>query len=154
MDMLIIFAGKYLIIAPALIALYVLYRQPPAARVRYAILAAIALPLAYVIAKIGNHLYINPRPFVVEDIVPLISHIPDNGFPSDHTLLASALAFFTFAINRPLGLLAMAIAAVIGIARVAAHVHHPLDIVASFAISGIALAIVAYALAALRSRGE
>ena len=53
-----------------------------------------------VIALILGHLYYNPRPFVVGNFTPLISHSVDNGFPSDHVLLASAIASILYFFSK------------------------------------------------------
>jgi undecaprenyl-diphosphatase len=98
--------------------------------------------IALALAQIGSHLYYDTRPFVNEHIVPLIAHAPDNGFPSDHVLLASFLGFVVLRYSRVTGLFLLLIAVLIGWARVEAHIHHPIDIIGSFLIAALAVALV------------
>ena len=136
LDILAIFCAKYLI-ALALIfaAVFALKLSKPERR-SIIIFGAIALPLIYLTALIAGHLYNNPRPFVVEHFVPLIPHDADNGFPSDHVLLASAIAAIWTIYSRRIGLVLWAAAVAIGIARVYVGVHHPTDIIGSALIAG------------------
>jgi undecaprenyl-diphosphatase len=98
-------------------------------------LSVISLPLAYIFSKITSIIYFDPRPFVVGHFTPLITHAPDNGFPSDHMLLASAIASIIFAYNKKLGVVAWVIAFVVGASRVLAGVHHWIDILGSAVIA-------------------
>lgn len=97
--------------------------------------------LAFVLALIASHVYYDPRPFVTQHVTPIIAHAPDNGFPSDHALLTSFLAFTMFLYSRRTGLFLLVIALLVSWARVAAHIHNPRDIVASFFIAGVAVAL-------------
>jgi undecaprenyl-diphosphatase len=151
MDLLIIFGAKYLVIIPALVVLTVLYMLPAHDRVRFTMLALLSLPLAYVLAKVAGHIYFNPRPFVVGNFTPLVQHGVDNGFPSDHTLLASSLAALMTVIRPRIGAILWVIAIVVGISRVLAGVHHTLDIVGAMVIAVIAV-YTAFSLLRLRLR--
>ena len=132
---LIIFGAKYLIFLPFAVVIYALWHLRMRKVKRIAILAVIALPLSYVVAKACSYLYFDPRPFVVGSFTPLIPHVADNGFPSDHMLLASAIAAITYTFNKRSGILLWIIAAVIGVCRVFAGVHHIVDIVGSVIIA-------------------
>jgi undecaprenyl-diphosphatase len=68
----------------------------------------------------------------------LIPHVADNGFPSDHTLYAMVVAATLFVFKRKTGILVGVLAVLIGLARVSAGVHHPVDIIASVVIAIIA----------------
>lgn len=98
------------------------------------VFSVISFPVIYISAKILSLFYYNPRPFVSNSLIPLISHSPDNGFTSDHTLLASAIAAAIFYFDRKAGMLFFTLAIIIGIARIVAGVHHLVDILGSFAI--------------------
>ncbi len=139
MDPLIIFGAKYLIIVSAVITLWIISMLPSRERVRFTILLMISLPLAYVLAKIAGHFYINPRPFVVGHFIPLVQHGADNGFPSDHTLLAASLAAAVTLIRPRVGIALWIIAIVVGICRVLAGVHHGIDIIGSIVIASLAV---------------
>lgn len=101
--------------------------------------------IALIIAEVARKLYSDPRPFVVGHFKPWISHAADNGFVSDHTLLASFLAFSCYFYKKWVGIVLLALAVGIGAARVAAGVHHWVDIGSAIGISLVA-AILAYLL--------
>lgn len=135
MDALIIFGAKYLYLVIVIIALVYLWRQAKELRWKIALCAVIALPLTYIAAKIVGNFYYDPRPFVVGQFIPLLPHAPDNGFPSDHTLLSSAVAAVIFFFHRKLGFLLFVVAFVVGASRVFAGIHHFVDIFGSIIIA-------------------
>lgn len=137
MDSLIIFGAKYLYLVIVIISLAYLVAVPKSRSSQVIVAALIALPLTYIIAKIMSALYFDPRPFVVGNFIPLIPHAPDNGFPSDHTLLSAAIAAVMFAFDRKIGVLLFLIAFLVGLARVYAGVHHLTDILGSMTIAAI-----------------
>lgn len=146
MDLLIIFGAKYLIVISVLLALCILWMLPSLQRFSYVIHIIAAGILGFVAAKILGHFYFDPRPFVGSGIAPLIPHAADNGFPSDHTLLAATLAAVATLFKRDIGVALWIVALLVGAARVAAGVHHPTDIVGSIIIAIIATTIVRYLL--------
>lgn len=141
-ETLIIFSAKYLFVIVVLAsvgsALYL--RKDKKENLLRA--SVIALPLALALGKILSRLIINPRPFVVENVQPLIAHAADNGFPSDHVLLTATVAVLVFTQNRRLGTILFALALSVGAARVAAQVHHVSDILGS-ALVAIAATYIA-----------
>jgi undecaprenyl-diphosphatase len=145
MNNLILFGAKYLYLVIALVALVYLFRQPQELRYKIVLCALLALPLTYVVAKIASLLYYDPRPFVVGHFVPLLPHDADNGFPSDHTLLGSALAAVIYFFNRRIGIILLVIALGVGIARVLAGIHHMVDILGSIGIAfGVTYVVYQY----------
>lgn len=104
--------------------------------------AALAYVIAWGAAEILKNVFNTTRPFVVENLIPLTMSIPhDPAFPSGHTASAFALAFSVSRHNKKIGALFVIIATIIGIARVLAHVHWPIDIVGG-AILGITVSLV------------
>lgn len=138
MNMLIIFAAKYLFIVVCLMALGIFVLSDRLIESKIIRLSFFTLPLSYLISLVLNQLIISPRPFVVEHIQPLIQASIDNGFPSDHTLLTMTVAFIIFAYNKKWGSLLVLLSLVVGIARVMAHVHHRIDVAGSIGIAGVA----------------
>lgn len=132
---LIIFAAKYLVALPIIVA--VGYALVSHRRREFLIYAVLVLVISYAFAFVAGQSYYNPRPFVVENVAPLIAHATDNGFPSNHTLLAGALAGIVTAFNLPLGVFLWIVAVLVGIGRVFALVHHPIDIIASLLITAL-----------------
>lgn len=76
------------------------------------------------------------RPFVVlQDVVPLIKVSDAGAFPSGHATFFFALAIAAYSVDRRLGRWLIAAAAVIGLARVAAGVHWPFDILGGMTVA-------------------
>lgn len=151
MDTLIILTAKYLIFISALAALIYFLRQPRKRQKEMAVFAIVSLPIIYIAAKIGSWLYYDPRPFVVGHFTPLFPHDADNGFPSDHTLLAGAIAAVVWVYDRAVGWALFALALLIGISRVLAGVHHAVDIAGSLAFAcAFAYAVYAYLMPAIK----
>ena len=144
MDTLIIFCAQYLIWFIATSALVYLFISKEWKRL--GILAALSLALAYAAGKLAGLLWYNARPFVVDNFTPLIAHAANNGFPSDHMLMGATIASIVFVYNRTLGLVLWALALAVGLARVAAGIHHPVDLAGSIAVAIVAVAAVNYAL--------
>jgi undecaprenyl-diphosphatase len=144
MNMTIIFIAKYLLFVSVFIAILYFAKMSRVKQKETLIFAAILLPLSYIAAKIVSHFYFDPRPFVIGHFTPLIPHAADNGFPSDHTLLAAAIAFVIFHYNKKIGLLLFVFAILIGLARVLAGVHHSIDIAGSIVIVGAIFALMTH----------
>lgn len=138
MDSLIVFCAKYIIFFVPLLWLITWYRQSPQKRKSIFIVSAVSGLVALALAVIASKLYYDPRPFTHGNIKALFPHGPDNGFPSDHSWVAMTIAVVTYLYNRQLGYWALALTLIIGISRVAAHVHSPIDIIGGFAIGIIA----------------
>jgi undecaprenyl-diphosphatase len=132
---LTIFAAKYLVfIALALAVAFLALRLWPRPRlwlVQWAFAAGLTLVLSYAFARLGGALYHDPRPFTTSHVPPLIPHAPDNGFPSDHALLAAALVALVAMVDLRWALPMAILAVLIDWARVGAGLHHGIDVVGS-----------------------
>lgn len=139
MEVLVVFAAKYLVyIAVAVFAGYFFVARRRVKR-KLLLLSTISLPLVYATAWLAGRFWYNPRPFVESGIAPLVAHAANNGFPSDHMLLAAALAMLVILFNRPLGVFLWVLALAVGFSRVVAGIHHTVDILGA---AGIAVAVV------------
>lgn len=142
MNFLIIIVAKYAIVFSVfgLIAFIILTKNLN--RKKFFIYIIATFIFSIVIAKIFSFFIYDPRPFVVGHFQPLIAHANDNGFPSDHTLLATAIAFCIFIFNKKWGIGLFILGLLIGLARVFAGVHHIQDILGSIIISGVVVYLV------------
>ena len=96
--------------------------------------------VAWILAYILKFLIHTPRPFDVFSQVR--SLITENGyaFPSGHATFFMALAFSIFFLHKKAGYYFIFFALLIGLARIAAGVHFPADILGGFILG----AVVAY----------
>lgn len=155
-DQLIIFTAKYVIILPVIVVLALLAWQLRQKKWQFLAVVVIGGIISLVLAKIGGHFVTNPRPFAVNHFTPLIPHAADNGFPSDHTLLAASLAFAATWLKPKYAWPLILVAVGIGLSRVAAGVHHYWDIVGSliFALIGTLIAVGIVKLVSRRAQAK
>ncbi|HSX02157.1 MAG TPA: phosphatase PAP2 family protein [Candidatus Saccharimonadia bacterium] len=146
MNELIIICAKYLFIVSLIAVVVYWWRLPRADKKPFLVLLVVGGVLSYALAKLSGHFIYDARPFVSEHITPLIPHANDNGFPSDHTLLTSWLAWVVLAFSRKWGAALLAVAVVVGAARVMAGIHHPLDIAGALAVTGLATLVAWWSL--------
>lgn len=144
MDSLIAWVANYLLwVMVAGAAAYWLFGEDRAGKINLAASAVLGLLFTLGLLVLASHVHSDPRPFVVDpSLRPLIAHSRDNGFPSDHSAAAALIATLILLRNRLYGLLFWLAAIAVGVARVAAHVHHVQDIIGGFVI-GIVSAVVA-----------
>ncbi len=142
MNLFFIFCAQYLFALPLVILGIYFFMQPRAAWRRMATFAVPTALLVYVVGVAGGLLYYDPRPFVVGHFKPLVPHAPDNGFPSDHALLVSAIAMIGTLWNKKLGVVLWILAVFVSVARVYVGVHHTIDVVGSMIISIIVISAV------------
>jgi len=104
-------------------------------------IAALAV-LALLLAKVSTHVISDPRPYLVDHVAPLTPLTRDNGFPSDHTLLAAVLAASLWWIDRRL-IVPFAVGVVlVMLGRLGVGAHHTIDVLGSVAITLVAAFIV------------
>lgn len=105
--------------------------------------ALVACFFAWIIATLIKHFFPTVRPFVINggEIDVLLKPL-DGAFPSEHTVIAFALAVTVFMHDRRVGWFFLVSALLIGIARVAANVHYPVDIVGGAFIGTIVAVII------------
>jgi undecaprenyl-diphosphatase len=98
--------------------------------------------LALGIAQLIADLWARPRPYVAHpDVHLFIAPSHDPSFPSDHATAAFAIAVALFLRHRRAGWVALGLATVLSLARVAVGTHYPGDVAAGAAI-GTAAALV------------
>jgi undecaprenyl-diphosphatase len=85
--------------------------------------------VAWGIAELIKNIFPTLRPFQFNGALPLTLTIPSDGaFPSSHTAVGFALAVTILKHDRKVGILYIIMAGLVGIARIMANVHYPIDI--------------------------
>ena len=102
--------------------------------------AALATALALLLNQVAGMLWFEPRPFMIGVGRTLLSHAPDNSFPSDHVSFLLSMGFVMLATEamRRWGLLVLGLGALTAWARVYLGVHFPIDILGSAVIAAAA----------------
>jgi undecaprenyl-diphosphatase len=104
--------------------------------------ALLASLVAWLITMIIKHFFPTVRPFVRNGgEVDVFIKPTDAAFPSAHTALAFSLAVTIFMHDRKVGWFYLIGALMVGVARVLANVHYPVDILGG-ALIGSLVAIV------------
>jgi undecaprenyl-diphosphatase len=109
-----------------LIVLWVIDGKVKKETVVHAIFACL---VAYIITELIKTFIPTLRPFQYSGGLPLTLTIPgDASFPSSHSAVGFALAVTILKHDKKIGILYLIMAGLIGIARIMAHVHYPIDI--------------------------
>jgi undecaprenyl-diphosphatase len=108
------------------------------------LLAFFSGALAWVLAYVLKLIFHTPRPFDLFSRVDAL--LPETGyaFPSGHATFFMALAVSVFLIHKQAGRVFIFLALIIGLARVIAGVHFPIDILGGFLLGSIVSTLVAY----------
>jgi membrane-associated phospholipid phosphatase len=117
-------------------------------RVRLAAGLIVAGLLAYWLAKIVKGAVERPRPTgLIEDVVVRGPHVLDHGFVSGHAAVAAVVAAVLLPyVGRRAGVVLVALALLVGLARVYVGAHLPLDVVGGAALAVVVACLVHLAL--------
>jgi membrane-associated phospholipid phosphatase len=108
--------------------------------VKGTVIFAIPVGIATLISELISTIYVRQRPFVVDSHVRLlVPHGADGGMPSHHIVFMVTLIVTIYFYEKKIATLFALLTLLTGIARVAAGIHYPSDIVAG-AILGTAVA--------------
>ena len=66
--------------------------------------------------------------YALSDVTPLLPHANDSSFPSDHMLFCFGAAFGFYPLSKKLGFSLMGFGLLVGVAKIYAAQHYPLDI--------------------------
>ncbi len=94
--------------------------------------------LALGVAQVVGHLWDRPRPFEAH---PGHAHLmlppsTDPSFPSDHATAAFAIAVAILLRHRKAGVLALVLATIVSVSRVALGTHYPSDVIGGALLGG------------------
>jgi len=97
--------------------------------------ACLATLLAVALNQPVGHLFAEARPYAVHPgLLRLADPTRDFSFPSDHAVMAGAVAAGLLLVSRRLGLVAAAAAVLMAFARVYIAAHYPWDVLAGLAL--------------------
>ena len=132
--------ADWLLIPLVLLALYELFFKVESKR-RYEIYSRVLMAglTSYVVAKILGLIY-QPeqlRPFELLGVNPGAAYLNNPGFPSDHALFTMFLALAVWYVlrRRSITIIMLTMALLVGVGRILALVHTPLDVVGGMAVA-------------------
>jgi len=137
-DGFIIFSARYLIVFLFAFCTFFLFKTSKKAIVTF----IFALILATLVDQIFRFFLPIERPFIGQEVTLLFFPPQDPSFPSNHAFLASVAAFSLFSYQKKAGVLAILAAVLIGLSRIVAGVHWPIDVLAGF-LFGFLVSLVA-----------
>ena len=106
------------------------------------ILFLISFPILILVIKIIHLFFFQPRPYIENDILPLLDYTKeDASFPSRHTAISFIMALPYLYYKSKWAFLLLFLATWVGISRVYAGVHYPIDIVGGTIVGVISLII-------------
>lgn len=113
-------------------------------RRRAGFVAVVATPVALAVAQVVSRLVDRPRPFVEHPVaVALFSRgSADAGFPSDHATASFAIATALVLYDRRWGIVALVLATLLSVGRVALGLHYPTDVLAGAALGAVVALVV------------
>jgi undecaprenyl-diphosphatase len=114
-------------------------------RQQLVLVAAIGAASSLLVNQILIRIWNRPRPFAVQAAHLLLKPSHDPSFPSDHATLAFAVATGLFLVSKRVGVPALILAGLIGLARVYAGEHYVSDVVGGALIGTLATVAVARA---------
>jgi membrane-associated phospholipid phosphatase len=108
--------------------------------VKGVVIFALPAGIAILISELISLIYVRQRPFVaVPGVKLLVPHGADGGMPSHHVVFMATLIASVYIYQKRLATLLAVLTVISGIARVAAGIHYPSDIVAG-AVLGVGIA--------------
>jgi undecaprenyl-diphosphatase len=145
-DQLVIFCARYLQYF-AILAVFIYffyhyvgefnYKRPfdlLKTKIKEILMVFIPAVFSWIFAEILKTVIYHPRPFIFfqDAVQPLFIHGGVDSFPSGHAMFFGALAMSLYFIHKKMGRIYFLIALVIGLARIVAGIHFPLDIFAGY----------------------
>lgn len=140
-DNLMIFGARFVIYLTFLL-IFILAFKGRIKEKKSLILAVLTIPIIILLIK-GIHIFFQQsRPFVDNDILPLIPFSTDASFPSRHASLMSGITFAYVYFKSRWAPLFVFLMLWVGTARIFVGVHFPQDIIGGF-ITGLISLIIA-----------
>lgn len=115
--------------------------------VKGVVIFAIPVGIAVLVSELISSIYVRQRPFAVDSRVKLlVPHAADGGMPSHHVVFMVTLAVSVYFYDRRIAAVLALLTLISGIARVAAGIHYPTDIVAGAVLGAVIVCLYRWAL--------
>ncbi len=153
-DGLVVFFAHYFpYLLVGVFLLILIWEKDRDKKIKAIFLAAASIVLSrLVITEIIRYFYFVSRPFVIDPTVhQLIFHEANGSFPSGHAAFFFALAMVIFFFYKKWGIVFFVSAILIGLARIIAGVHWPIDVLGG-AIIGILSSFFIYKIFLTKTR--
>ncbi|WP_309571365.1 phosphatase PAP2 family protein [Deinococcus sp.] len=108
---------------------------------RMAARIAVSGAVALLVTQVLVHVVSDPRPYLVEHYPPLAHVSADNGFPSDHTLVAALLTGWAAWLSRRAWAAFAGGVLLVALGRLGIGAHHTLDVVGSVLIAAVSVGV-------------
>lgn len=136
-SMVVFFADKFGLILLFGLLYYLFTHKDRKRGVRDVVVVLSAAVLAWLASVTIKYIIASPRPFLaLPDVNQLIEFGGNDSFPSGHATFFSALATALYFYHKRLGVLYALGALIIGVSRVVAGIHWPVDILAGYVLGG------------------
>jgi len=143
---LAILAAKYLAVVPPLLLIGVFlwaFSRRDTRTMATAGLAGLGAALALGANQLVGQIVTRSRPYsVLVSVHAIGSRNGDSSFYSDHTTVAVGTAIGEYLVARRLGVVALAVAALVGLGRIAVGAHYPSDVLAGAVAAAIGVALL------------
>lgn len=142
-------AGGLLVLAALLIAGWLLARRRSPRHVAAAVSAGAAAVLGFLLNQPLSVWINEPRPYrTLHHVLVLVARVQDPSMPSDHAIVAGAVATGILIYSWRLGLVATVFGLALAFDRVYVGAHYPADVMVGLVI-GAAVALLLYRVARL-----
>ncbi len=146
-EWLTVFVASYVPYLIVLAAVALLVKEPRGRmKIWKLIYAALSVLIGRgLIASLVHYLWNRPRPFVTEAFQPLLALMPSSSFPSGHVTLLVGISAALLMAGKKEGWWLAGLSFAVGVARIAAGVHWPSDVLGGIVV-GVAGAWIAHLL--------
>jgi len=145
--------GVVLFAAILLASWWLARRSGDPRRVAVAVWAPFATLVAVGLNQVISNAVTEPRPFtVLTHALVLVPRSTDYSFPSDHAVMAGAIAVGVWMADRRLGLITCVLAIAMAATRVYVGVHFPLDVIVGLAVGAVIVALSTVVVRSLLTR--
>ena len=149
-DKVILFCAVHLwwVLVVAIVAFYIFFKRNTRGLAELFVIGSSGA-VSYVVAFIVKHVTASPRPIeVLKNPLVLLHDVASSAFPSGHSAFVFGIAVALLLYDWLLGVVALVLALLVGVARVAAGVHWPIDILGGILVGAI-IAIIIHAVASI-----